>query len=173
MLECLKCKNTHDGLFGSGKYCSRSCANSRGPRTEEFKKTVSQKMTGVLPWNVGKQLSDEHRKKIAQSLTGLTGISKSKIKNEDVFIENSSYARHLIKKRIIEHKLIEYKCECCGQIDIWNNKKISLQLDHINGVNDDHRLQNLRFLCPNCHSQQDTYASKNRKNPNRKPKKYV
>jgi 5-methylcytosine-specific restriction endonuclease McrA len=170
MLQCLKCKMPHDGLFASGKYCSRSCSNSRGPRTEHFKKLVSKKLTGVLPWNAGKKLSDDHKEKIAQSLVG---ISKSKITNEDVFIENSSYARHLIKKRIIEHKLIEYKCKCCGLTDIWNNKKISLQLDHINGVNDDHRLQNLRFLCPNCHSQQDTYASKNRKNPNRKSKKYI
>jgi 5-methylcytosine-specific restriction endonuclease McrA len=170
MLQCLKCKTSHNGLFGSGKYCSKSCANSRGPRTEDFKKLVSKKLTGVLPWNTGKKLSIEHKEKIAQSLTG---ISKSKIKNEDVFIENSNYARQLIKKRIIKQKLFEYKCECCGLTDIWNNKKISLQLDHINGVNDDHRLQNLRFLCPNCHSQQDTYASKNRKNPNRKPKKYI
>ena len=91
----------------------------------------------------------------------------------DVLVENSSYARHLLKKRIIKENLLEYKCSCCGIGDSWNEKKLVLQLDHINGVNNDHRLENLRFVCPNCHSQQDTYAAKNRSNPDRQPKKYV
>ena len=43
---------------------------------------------------------------------------------------------------------------------IWNDKKLSLQLDHINGDNSDNRLENLRFLCPNCHTQTETYCSK-------------
>lgn len=45
-MKCLKCNNNHDGSFGSGKYCSRSCANSRGPRSEEFKRRVSDKLKG-------------------------------------------------------------------------------------------------------------------------------
>jgi RNA polymerase subunit RPABC4/transcription elongation factor Spt4 len=49
----------------------------------------------------------------------------------------------------------------------WNGKVLTLQVDHINGVNDDHRLENLRFLCPNCHSQTPTYAGSNALN--RKP----
>ena len=48
----------------------------------------------------------------------------------------------------------------CG-ISEWLGNPLALQLDHINGVNNDHRLTNLRFLCPNCHSQTDTYAGKN------------
>lgn len=55
----------------------------------------------------------------------------------------------------------EYKCETCGLGDAWNNKKITLQVDHINGVSYDHRPENLRFLCPNCHSQTDTFCWKN------------
>lgn len=43
------------------------------------------------------------------------------------------------------------------------NKKITLQLDHINGINNDNRVENLRFLCPNCHSQTSTYTGKNTK----------
>ena len=57
----------------------------------------------------------------------------------------------------------EYKCEECGLSDTWNNKKITLQVDHINGTNYDHRPENLRFLCPNCHSQTDTFCWKNAK----------
>ena len=90
-----------------------------------------------------------------------------------VLVENSSYARHHVKRRIIKEKLLEYKCQCCGLGDEWNGKPIVLQLDHINGVNNDHRIENLRFVCPNCHTQQDTYSAKNRFNSSRQPKKYV
>lgn len=98
---------------------------------------------------------------------------KRLIPTEKILVENSTYARHLLKKRILKENLLEYRCDCCGLSDSWNNKKLVLQLDHINGINNDHRLNNLRFVCPNCHSQQDTYAAKNRFNPNRLPKKYV
>lgn len=89
-------------------------------------------------------------------------ISKARsFPDEQVFVENSTYARHNIKRRIIQKKLLSYMCSECGLGDSWNGKSISLQLDHINGVNNDHRISNLRFLCPNCHTQQDTYAAKN------------
>jgi 5-methylcytosine-specific restriction endonuclease McrA len=61
----------------------------------------------------------------------------------------------------VKENRLEYKCANCG-IKEWNNLPLSLQLDHINGVNNDHRLENLRFLCPNCHSQTDTYSGKNK-----------
>ena len=80
---------------------------------------------------------------------------------KDILVENSSYQNIAsLKKRLISEGLMEYKCAICG-IDSWLNKPLSLQLDHINGINNDHRLSNLRLLCPNCHSQTDTYAGKN------------
>ncbi len=67
----------------------------------------------------------------------------------------SGSSRCDMKKRIIRDKLVEYKC-LCGNQGEWNGKRLVLQLDHINGVRNDNRLVNLRFLCPNCHSQQPT-----------------
>ena len=64
------------------------------------------------------------------------------------------------KKRLIQENILEYKCAICGLIE-WQNHPLVLQLDHINGNNTDNRLENLRLLCPNCHSQTDTYTGKN------------
>ncbi len=86
---------------------------------------------------------------------------KRKIPMSEILVENSTYARHNLKRRLLEDSLLEYKCACCGNAGFHNNKPLVLQLDHINGINNDHRLENLRFLCPNCHTQQDTYAAKN------------
>ncbi len=112
----------------------------------------------------GNKFTSETAKTLAsgKNFESMVALKKSKrFSNDIVFVENSSYARHNLKRRIIEEKLLEYKCVCCGNIGEHNSQPLTLQLDHINGVNNDHRLENLRFLCPNCHTQQDTYAAKN------------
>ena len=81
---------------------------------------------------------------------------------DEILVENSTYANMArLKGRLIKEGRLEYKCACCGISD-WMGKPLRLQLDHINGRNNDHRIENLRFLCPNCHSQTDTYAGKNK-----------
>ena len=82
----------------------------------------------------------------------------------EILVKDSNYvAISRLKKRLVDEGYLEYKCACCG-ISEWMGKPISLQLDHINGNNRDHRIENLRFLCPNCHSQTNTYAGKNKGN---------
>lgn len=83
--------------------------------------------------------------------------------DEELFVENSPTARGVVRRRILKDKLIPYKCACCGCDPEWNGKPLALQLEHKNGVNDDHRLSNLEFLCPNCHSQTPTWAGRNSK----------
>lgn len=82
---------------------------------------------------------------------------------EEVLVEHSTYSRATLKRRLVEEGLMEYVCECCGNDGHWNGKKLTLQLEHKNGIPDDNRLHNLCFLCPNCHSQTDTYAGRNNK----------
>lgn len=79
----------------------------------------------------------------------------------DFFTEDSNIARKAVKLRILQKNLIENKCRDCNLRDLYNDKPIVLQLEHINGINNDNRLENLCFLCPNCHSQTSTYAGRN------------
>lgn len=81
---------------------------------------------------------------------------------KEILIENSPYSNiRSLKNRLIKENYLEYKCEKCGNKGEWLGKKLTLQLDHINGKNNDHRIENLRFLCPNCHAQTSTYGGKN------------
>jgi hypothetical protein len=82
---------------------------------------------------------------------------------EEILVENSGVILNAKrKKRLIKEGYLHHKCynENCG-INSWLGKDLSLQLDHINGDHFDHRIENLRLLCPNCHSQTETFAGRN------------
>jgi 5-methylcytosine-specific restriction endonuclease McrA len=79
----------------------------------------------------------------------------------------NSKSRITIKRHLLRAGILENRCDFCG-LTSWRGRPISIQIDHINGIRDDHRLENLRMLCPNCHSQTDTFAAKNRKSINKK-----
>lgn len=91
-------------------------------------------------------------------------VAKSKLeelKPEELFVENCKHQRRNLRGYIIRHHILPYKCALCGVTE-WNGKTLSLELDHINGINNDNRIENLRFLCPNCHSQTVTYGARNK-----------
>ena len=73
-----------------------------------------------------------------------------------------STSRKNVKSRFTRAGLLTKKCAFCG-ISEWRGKALTLHLDHINGIRNDHRLENLRMLCPNCHSQTATYGGRNKK----------
>jgi hypothetical protein len=81
--------------------------------------------------------------------------------NNKLFTNNSIVTRGTIRNRVLKNKLIPYICVICGIGPTWNNKKLTLHLDHKNGNKHDNRLSNLRILCPNCHEQQSTNKGKN------------
>lgn len=73
----------------------------------------------------------------------------------------NSKSRRTIKLHLLRAGIIINRCDWCGLTE-WRGRPLSIQIDHVNGIRDDHRLENLRMLCPNCHSQTDTFAAKNR-----------
>ena len=80
--------------------------------------------------------------------------------DEEVYCVNSNH-KH-IRARVISDKIMEYKCGKCSNGSKWMNEELTLALDHINGDRYDNRKENLRFLCPNCHSQTNTFGKKKR-----------
>jgi 5-methylcytosine-specific restriction endonuclease McrA len=83
----------------------------------------------------------------------------------DILVENSTYQNSSqLKTKLVKNGIKQNICEKCGQLPTHNGETLSLHLDHINGIHSDNRLDNLRILCPNCHSQTQTYAGKKNKN---------
>jgi hypothetical protein len=78
----------------------------------------------------------------------------------EVLVERSTYSRNHLKRRLFAEGLKEPRCELCGQGEIWRGQPMSMILDHINGVRDDHRLENLRMVCPNCAATLDTHCGR-------------
>lgn len=86
--------------------------------------------------------------------------SLHKVNASDILKPNCKHARSVLRRYVIKNNLIPYRCAICGCVE-WQGRTLSLELDHINGINNDNRIKNLRFLCPNCHSQTTTYGSRN------------
>jgi hypothetical protein len=79
---------------------------------------------------------------------------------EEILVEHSDYHRWHLKRRLYDAGLKQRRCELCGQGEMWRGRAMALILDHINGVPNDHRLENLRIVCPNCAATLDTHCGR-------------
>lgn len=120
-----------------------------GNNVNRLKKYIKEK-------NIDETSLEKNRKEHKRTIN-----IRQKVESKDLFIENCKSATVSVKKRILDDKLLPYKCYSCGNEGEWLGKKLVLILDHINGVSNDNRLTNLRFVCPNCDSQSDTYKGRN------------
>ena len=122
---------------------SKSCGH--------YRKLLSQRMESLDTSNFIKN----------QQTTNKFANNRKKYPLDKLFCENSLADIKTIKYRYIS-LYPQTECQICGLKCLWNNKILNLHLDHINGINSDNRLENLRWICPNCHSQTETYTGKNK-----------
>ncbi len=92
---------------------------------------------------------------------GMKGIGKPLYSLDEILVESSFYQSYKLKKRLFGEKLKKPKCELCGWAKKSTDGRLPLELDHINGDRRDNRIENLRILCPNCHSLQLTHRGRN------------
>jgi len=86
-----------------------------------------------------------------------------KISLNKILVKNSTFQSYKLKARLFRDKLKKPECEMCGWAKKTSDGRLPLELDHINGDSSDNRLENLRVLCPNCHSLQPTHRGRNSK----------
>jgi len=94
---------------------------------------------------------------------GLRPPSRKAIPLACVLVEGSTYHRGHLKQRLLAEGVKEPRCELCGQGELWRGTRMALVLDHINGVWNDNRVENLRILCPNCNATLDTHCGRKNK----------
>lgn len=108
------------------------------------------------------KIEDAHLKGKGWS-RGLKGVGQVRVSLEMVLSKDSEFQSYKLKKRLFNSGLKKPACELCGWCQKAEGGRIPVELDHINGNRRDNRLENLRILCPNCHSLQSTHRGLNQK----------
>lgn len=150
MLCSYGCNQEAKYTLKNGKYCCSSyytkCPTIVEKNRNGLKKAYSEKRRDT-PANFSKEVKFK---------MGKTNRGKIYSNNEifDIHTRVGSITFYILKTNILD-----YKCSICG-IDEWNSQPIVLEIDHINGDKYDNRKENLRFLCPNCHSQTETFRNR-------------
>jgi Zn finger protein HypA/HybF involved in hydrogenase expression len=119
---------------------------NQGANSRTFHRRIQEENLDIAHLRVGRFLSGARRSPLADALQ-----------------ENSRAQPRHVKRRLIRVGLLREACQLCGLGSTWQGRPLALHLDHINGIRTDNRLENLRLLCPNCHSQTETYAGRNQR----------
>lgn len=140
--QCPKCNSSHKK---KGIFCSRSCANSRKWSEETIKKR-SASMKKVWARKTKEEKQEIINKRVKRNIEFH--------KNKRKITSTENLGRDTIRRKLIEEQ--ENKCDECN-IEKWQDKYIILELEHIDGNKENNIRENLRMLCPNCHSQTPTW----------------
>ena len=161
---CEKCGKVMTEKYGSGRFCSRACANSRD-KSNIAKTTI--RVTKIPKVYICENCKKEFSKQKGGGkfcCSECSSIYRSRKRYEEYLNDNSIVwgQQHMrnYKKYFLEEQ--NHCCAICGMKDEWNGKQLIFILDHIDGNADNNNRNNLRLICPNCDSQLDTYKSKNK-----------
>jgi 5-methylcytosine-specific restriction endonuclease McrA len=148
------------------------CANKSVPIQKEYRKTDQEVIDAATQFNSYYEIAAEigtSRSRVARILkennvdiSHFTPCNFRPTSFESVFrLRSEGHRSGLPRQVILRNSLLPYECSECRIPDEWNGNPLVLELDHINGNRLDDRIENLRFLCPNCHSQTSTYKGRN------------
>lgn len=155
---CIECGIEFIGS-SDRKFCSRSCSATHNNRGKQH--NPKKKRDTCLQCDI--PLLKESQKKFCSIECGFQYNWDHKIKP---LVESGKCTTPSTVKKYLFNVRGE-QCEECGQLPIWNNKPLTLHIDHIDGNSDNNELDNVRILCPHCHSQTSTYVARNIKNNKR------
>lgn len=190
MKACELCKSNHNGEYGSGRFCSSLCARSFS--TRDKRKDINRIVSNRLRRHKIEKNDNEIIEMVSKAtsiahLIRLLGLEKTSsaysfLKQKIIDLELNIL--HFKKFKTVDEmlcfrpnqpkgdlkywlrKIRKYECEICKLGPMWNEQKLTLQVDHIDGNRWNHFPENLRFLCPNCHSQTPTFSWRNTKRAN-------
>ena len=147
-IKCERCTAEHDGSFGSGRFCGRACANTRD-RDEAFKENHRKIMKALFKDNPewGERMNSISNSPEVNAKRKETWKKKREERWDSL---SKGVAKYWYKKEVGE------KCEVC-QVEEWNGKRLPFEVHHLDGDNGNNKKENLQVLCPNCHSQTDTW----------------
>lgn len=168
MKICKKCEKEFAPSKGLIAYCSLSCRNSKGPRSEEEKRRISDGVKRHLLEYGPATLTEEQRNNLRKKALEYGEIRRQKSNTELLLADFTALTFERLRKRVILEQ--DKKCNHCENSK-WMGKDIIFELDHINGDNKDNTRENLEALCPNCHSMTDTWRGRNKKGNKFKGKK--
>jgi hypothetical protein len=130
------------------------------------------KILGLSPTGCNYKAMYRHFKRLGLDTSHFTGQGHLKGKRHswtpcrplhEILVENTDYRdNNKLKRRLLREGLLHNRCYECEMEPLWQGKPLVFVLDHINGNCADYRLENLRLLCPNCNSQQPTFAGRNK-----------
>jgi Zn finger protein HypA/HybF involved in hydrogenase expression len=158
------CGRERDYRAKSCAICSKRGFSKTGERLfsdDDFKKAISNSHNFselCIKLGISRNLARSEIKQLGVDTSHFTCPKNRVLSDKEVFTKKEFRTENAatLRRRFLKINTCEYKCKECCSDPSWNGKALTLQLDHINGDRLDDRLENLRWLCPNCHSQQIT-----------------
>jgi 5-methylcytosine-specific restriction endonuclease McrA len=155
---CEKCKSEHDGSFGSGRFCSKVCSNSR-----VFSEESKQKKRDAGSWVLKAKQEDPIRyAKFVESQREAGLLRRTEHSKRILAISDAKpweeVSKDVKRRRVIESQ--DSKCNNCG-LSKWQGQLLTLELEHKDGNHMNDERNNLEALCPNCHSITHTWRGRN------------
>lgn len=164
LCEC--CNKNHNGTYGSGRFCSESCARSFSSR--EKRREINKKVSKTLKEKVARGEFPPPRIKGHYSFSE-EALKKIIIKNKQarerrlkLWSEGKFQYKKTSTKKLRDFMLSEQngRCNICGSEPMWNGRSLTFQINHIDGNNKNNERSNLELICPNCHTQTENWGYK-------------